>query len=398
MDTRHPAVAAIAGFQDELAAIRRDLHAHPEPGFEELRTAALVAARLESWGIEVHRGIAKTGVVGVLHGARGATGRTVGLRADMDCLRMSEANTFAHRSTYHGLMHGCGHDGHTTMLLGAARYLAATRRFDGTVFFIFQPAEEGPGGGAVMIAEGLFERFPAERIFGLHNWPELEAGKLAVVPGPAMAACDEFRIAIRGRGGHAAKPHQLRDPVLVAAHLITALQSVVSRNVHPLDSAVVSVAQLDTSGSTAFNVIPERVGLLGTARTFRPETRDTVERRIRQLAHSIAAAFDADADVEYSRGYPATVNDAAQAAFAAEVARGVFGPENVLTDVFPTMGGEDFAYMLEQRPGAYCWLGQGGGEAGRYLHTSQYDFNDAVLPLGAGFLAALAEAALPPAP
>ncbi|MCU0804432.1 MAG: M20 family metallopeptidase [Burkholderiales bacterium] len=393
--SKHPAVEAVRGFHADLTGIRRDIHAHPEPGFEENRTAQIVAERLESFGIEVHRGIAKTGLVGVLHGRGGPNGRTIGLRADMDCLRMTEANTFAHRSTYHGLMHGCGHDGHTTMLLGAARYLAATRRFEGTAYFIFQPAEEGPGGGAVMIEEGLFERFPAERIFGLHNWPELPPGKIAIVDGPAMAACDEFRIAIKGRGGHAAKPHHLKDPVLIAAHLITALQSVVSRNVHPLDSAVVSIAQVDTSGSTAFNVIPERVGMLGTARTFRPGTRDTVEERIKRLAHSIAEAFDAEAEVQYARGYPATVNDTAQAAFATDVARKVFGSDNVLTDVFPTMGGEDFAYMLEKRPGAYCWLGQGDGGAGRMLHTARYDFNDEVLPLGAGFLAALVEEALP---
>ncbi|MFM9883931.1 MAG: M20 aminoacylase family protein [Burkholderiales bacterium] len=387
-------VASIRSFHSDLVAIRRDIHAHPEPGLEEHRTAARVALLLEDYGIEVHTGIGKTGVVGVLRD--GDSGRSIGLRADLDCLRMTESNNFAHRSTHHGLMHACGHDGHTTMLLGAARHLAKTRNFDGTVYFYFQPAEEGPGGARIMIEDGLFDRFPAERVFALHNWPELAPGKIVVLEGPVMAATDEFRITIRGKGGHAAKPQHLRDPVLIAAHLITALQSIVSRNIHPLDSGVVSVSQLDTSGSTAFNVIPEEVGLLGTARSFLPETRALLERRIRELSSGIASAFGADAIVDYKPGYPATINDAAQARFATGVARDIFGPENVITDHFPTMGGEDFAYMLQRRPGAYCMIGQGDGGRGGFLHTRVYDFNDDILPLGAGFLAGLAEAALAP--
>jgi len=385
----------IAEFQSELVAIRRDIHAHPEMGLEEHRTAARVATFLEAQGIEVHTGVGKTGVVGVLHGRDGPNGRSIGLRADMDCLPMIEDNPFAHRSSYHGFMHACGHDGHTTMLLGAARYLAQTRAFAGTVYLYFQPAEEGLGGAQHMIDDGLFDRFPAERVFALHNWPEIAPGRIVILDGPVMAAADRFRIVIRGKGGHAAKPHFLRDPVLAAAHVITALQSIVSRNVHPLDSGVVSVAQLDTSGTSASNVVPEEVGLYGTARSFRDETRELIERRMREIATSVASAFGAEAMVEYTRGYPATVNHPAEARFAAEVASRLFGAENVIRDHFPTMGAEDFAYMLERRPGAYCMIGQGDGGRGGFLHTRVYDFNDDILPLGAGFLASLAEAALP---
>lgn len=391
----HPSIEIIRGYHDELTAFRRDIHAHPEIGFEERRTAGRVAETLAKLGVEVHTGIASTGVVGVLHGRRGSGGPSIGLRADMDCLSMTEKNTFAHRSTYHGFMHACGHDGHTTMLLGAARYLAAARSFDGTVYFFFQPAEEGQGGAQQMIEEGLFERFPADRVFALHNWPELPPGKLFVREGPMMAAADEFRVTIKGKGGHAAKPELLRDPVLVAGHLITALQSIVSRNVHPLDSGVVSVSTLDTSGSTAYNVIPEEVVLGGTARSFRPATRDLIERRIGEVATSIAAAFGAEATLSYKRGYPPTINDPAQAQFAHSVAARVFGQTNVVTDHFPTMGAEDFAYMLQARPGAYCMIGQGDRSCGAFLHTREYDFNDDILPLGASFFCALVESALP---
>jgi amidohydrolase len=388
-------VDSIRAFHADLTAFRRDIHANPEPGFEEVRTAGKVATTLEQLGIETHRGLAKTGVVGVLHGPNGATGRSIGLRADMDCLRMTEANTFAHKSSYSGLMHACGHDGHTTMLLGAARYLTQTRRFDGTVYFYFQPAEEGPGGARVMVEEGLFNRFPADRIFALHNWPDVEPGKIVIREGPMMAAADEFRITLKGKGGHAAKPELLRDPILAAGHLITALHSIVSRNLHPLDSGVVSVSQVDTSGSTAFNVIPEEVHMIGTSRAFRPATRDLLERRIREISTSIGTAFGATVTIDYRRGYPATVNDPEQARFAQRVAATVFGADNVLTDHYPTMGAEDFAFMLEAKPGAYCMIGQGDRGCGAFLHTREYDFNDAILPLGAGFLAALAEAALP---
>ena len=387
-------VERIRRYQVELQTLRRDLHAHPELAFEENRTSGLVAEKLAGWGIEVHRGLAKTGVVGVIRG-RQATGRAVGLRADMDCLPVQEANGFAHKSKNAGRMHACGHDGHTTMLLGAARYLAETRAFDGTAYVIFQPAEEGGGGGQVMVREGLFERFPANEIYALHNWPGLPPGKMAVRAGPVMAATDEVQITVRGRGGHGAMPHLAVDPVVAAAHIISALQTVASRNVNPIDSVVVSICSMQTSQVGAFNIIPERVTLIGTVRTFRPQTRDLAERRVKEIAIKIAEGFGAAADIAYSRGYPATVNSAREAEFAAHVGRRVFGEENVVTEHEPTMGGEDFSYMLLERPGAYVFLGQGGLEHGCMLHNPAYDFNDEVIPLGAGYLAALVEEALP---
>jgi hippurate hydrolase len=377
----------------ELTRLRRDIHAHPELAFEESRTASIVADRLAGWGIEVHRGLAKTGVVGVIEG-RKAGGRRIALRADMDCLPMHEANDFAHKSTHAGRMHACGHDGHTTMLLGAARYLAETRNFAGTVYLVFQPAEEGGGGGQVMVQEGLFRRFPADEIYALHNYPGIPAGKMAVRAGPMMAATDEIKIRIKGTGGHGAFPHLAVDPVVAGAHVVTALQTIASRNVEPVDAVVVSVCSLATSQIGAFNVIPDAVELIGTVRTFRPQTRDLAERRVREIASKVAEAFGASAAVEYTRGYPATVNTPRESAFAAQVGQKVFGAGNVITDFEPVMGGEDFAYMLQERPGAYVFLGQGGGPSSCFLHNPGYDFNDEVIPLGAGYLAALAEEAL----
>ena len=378
----------------ELTALRRDIHAHPELAFEESRTADLVAKRLEGWGIEVHRGLAKTGVVGVLKGkAPGA--KSIGLRADMDCLPMHEANSFAHKSLHAGRMHACGHDGHTTMLLGAARYLAETRNFAGTAYLVFQPAEEGGGGGQVMVKEGLFKRFPADEIYALHNYPGIPAGKMAVRAGAMMAATDEVKIRIRGTGGHGAFPHLAADPVVAAAHVITALQTIASRNVEPVDAVVVSICSLATSQIGAFNVIPDGVELIGTVRTFRAQTRDLAERRVKEIAAKVADAFGAKAEVEYTRGYPATVNTPRESEFAAQVGRKVFGAANVITDFDPVMGGEDFSYMLLEKPGAYVFLGQGGGPSSCFLHNPGYDFNDEVIPLGAGYLAALVEEALP---
>ena len=389
------AVAEIREFHAELREIRRDLHAHPELGFEEDRTSEIVAAKLAGWGVEVHRGLARTGVVGVLHGRNGPGGRSLGLRADMDCLPIQETGTVPYRSRHDGRMHACGHDGHTTMLLGAARYLAATRRFDGTAYLIFQPAEEGGGGGRRMVEEGLFERFPAEQVYALHNWPALPAGKIAVRAGPMMAATDEIRITVRGKGGHAAMPHLGTDPVLLSAHIITALQSVASRNIDPVDALVVSVCSMQTSQVGAFNITPDSVTLIGTVRSFRPETRDLAETRIKQIVAGIAGSLGGSAEVEYQRGYPPTVNTAREAEFAARVGESVFGKENVVRDAVPTMGGEDFSYMLQARPGAYVWLGQGGGPSGCFLHNPGYDFNDDVIPLGAGYLASLVEESLP---
>ena len=384
----------IRRYHAELQALRRDLHAHPELAFGEERTSALVAEKLGSWGIEVHRGLARTGVVGVIAGKKGK-GRAIGLRADMDCLPVEEANDFAYKSRNPGRMHACGHDGHTAMLLGAARYLAETRAFAGTAYVIFQPAEEGGGGGQVMVREGLFERFPADEVYALHNWPGLPPGKIAVRGGPVMAATDDLRLTVRGRGGHAAMPHLSLDPVVVAAQIISGLQTVASRSVSPIDSVVVSICSMQTSQVGAFNIIPDAVTLMGTVRTFRAETRDLAERRVKEIAAKIAEALGASAEIEYRRGYPATVNDPRAAQFAQRVGRRVFGEENVVTEHEPTMGGEDFSYMLLERPGAYVFLGQGGHEHGCLLHNAHYDFNDAVIPLGAGYLAALVEEALP---
>jgi hippurate hydrolase len=391
-------IERIRHYHRELAGIRRDLHAHPELSFQEQRTSTLVADYLRKLGIETHTGLATTGVVGVLKG-RGASSRGIALRADMDCLPMHEANTFEHKSKNEGRMHACGHDGHTTMLLGAARYLAETRNFDGTAYLVFQPAEEGGGGGQVMVNEGLFERFPANEVYALHNWPGLPAGQMAVRPGPVMAATDEVQITLRGRGGHGAMPHLVVDPVVAAAQIISALQTIASRNVSPVDAVVVSICSMQTSQLGAFNVIPDHVRLVGTVRTFRPETRDLAERRLKDIVTKVGAAFDVSAEISYARGYPATINSPREAQFAARVGERLFGKGNVFTEHEPTMGGEDFSYMLQARPGAYVFLGQGGGAGGEaapcFLHNPHYDFNDEVIPLGAGYLAALVEESLP---
>ncbi len=385
----------IARWQDEHTAIRRDLHAHPELGFEEHRTARVVQERLSALRIEHHTGIGKTGIVAVIKGAQDTAGRSVGLRADMDALPMQEENDFAHKSRYDGRMHGCGHDGHTTMLLAAARYLAETRRFDGTAYLIFQPGEEGYAGAKAMIEDGLFERFPAEQVYALHNWPGLPPGRIGITPGPAMAAADRIEITIDGKGGHGAHPHAAIDPVLVAGHIITAAQSIVSRNVSPIDTAVVSLCAMHAGHPGAMSVIPSHAKLVGTVRTFRPATQDMIETRLAELVGSIAAAFGARATLHYERVYPATINHDREAMFAADVAESLVGRENVVRDLDPSMGAEDFSFMLQARPGAFARLGQGGAEGGCFLHNSTYDFNDAVIPLGAGYLAALAEAAMP---
>jgi hippurate hydrolase len=388
-------VEKIRAYHAELRTIRRDIHAHPELAFQESRTSQLVADQLAKWGIEVHRGLAKTGLVGVVKGKKSSSGRAIGLRADMDCLPMHETNNIPHKSTHAGRMHACGHDGHTTMLLGTARYLAETRNFDGTAYLIFQPAEEGGGGGKVMVEEGLFDRFPMNEVYAVHNWPGLPPGQMAVRPGPVMAATDEIVVMVRGKGGHAAMPHLTVDPVVITAQVISALQSIASRNANPLDAIVVSVCSMETSQTGVFNVIPDFVKLIGTVRTFRPETRDMAETRIAEITTGIAKAMGGSADVAYTRGYPSTINTEREAIFAAKVGERVFGKSNVFTDAEPTMGGEDFSYMLQARPGAYVFLGQGGGPNNCFLHNPGYDFNDEVIPLGAGYLAALVEESLP---
>jgi amidohydrolase len=391
-------VAHISRWLDEYTALRRDLHRHPELGFEEHRTAKVVCERLAALGIEHHPGIGRTGVVAVVHGRETGSGRTVGLRADMDALPMQEENEVAHRSRYDGRMHGCGHDGHTTMLLAAARYLQETRRFDGTVYLIFQPGEEGHAGAKAMIDDGLFERFPADAVYALHNWPALAPGRIGITPGPAMAAADRIEITIDGRGGHGAHPHAAIDPVLVAGHMITAAQSIVSRNVSPIDTAVISICAMQAGNPGAMSVIPSHAVLVGTVRTFRASTQDLIERRLNELVMSIAAAFGAKATLKYDRVYPATINHDAQTRFATAVAEGLVGADNVVRNLEPSMGSEDFSFMLQAKPGAFARLGQGGSDTGCFLHNSRYDFNDAVIPLGAGYLAALAERGMPLTP
>jgi hippurate hydrolase len=387
----------LSDWHGELAAFRRDLHAHPELGFEERRTSGRIAEALRASGVdEVHTGIAKTGVVAVIRGSGHDQGRRrmIALRADMDALPMSEENEFAWRSARKGVMHGCGHDGHATMLVGAARYLAQTRQFDGTAVLIFQPAEEGLGGAKAMIDDGLFDRFPVDAVYAMHNWPQLPPGTIGINSGPMMAAADRVDITVHGRGGHGAHPYLAIDPVLVAAHIITAAQSLVSRNVHPLDSAVVSLCAIQGGDLSAMSVIPRECRLSGTVRTFRREVQDMIEERLGRLVDSVAMAFGATATLQYQRCYPATINTAAEAQFAGDVAAALVGEDKVVRDLPPSMGAEDFSFMLQTRPGAYLRLGQ-GGEGGCFLHSSRYDFNDEVLPLGAALFASLIERGLP---
>ena len=381
----------IAGFHDDLTAWRRDFHAHPELGFEEHRTAGIVAEKLQEFGIEVHRGLATTGVVGTLRGNQPGD-RVIALRADMDALPMPEANDFEHASQNPGKMHACGHDGHTTMLLGAARYLAETRNFAGTVHFVFQPAEEGGGGGRVMVEEGLFEQFPAEEVYALHNVPGIPVGHFAGRPGPMMAATDEYDIVIKGRGGHAAQPHKTVDPVVIGAQIVTAAQTITSRNADPVESLVVSITEFHAG--SAYNVIAQEAVLRGTIRSFDPAQRKLGEEALKRIATGIAASLGGSAEVKFMPGYPATRNHSTQLDKALGVAEGLVGPERVHGDIAPVMGGEDFAYMLEAKPGAYLFIGAGSAQGGRNLHQTHYDFNDEILPLGASYFAQLVETLL----
>ncbi len=388
-------LASIQKFHQELIALRRDLHANPEIGFQEVRTSGIVAGALEALGVEVHRGVGKTGVVGVIRGQRHDSGLSIGLRADMDALPIKEEGDVAYCSTVPGLMHACGHDGHTTVLLGTAKYLMQNRDFNGTAVLIFQPAEEGLGGAKAMVDDGLFERFPCDSIYALHNWPALPAGTIGINPGPMMAASDRWEVTVEGRGGHGAHPYQTIDPIVVAAHIVTALQTIVSRNVHPVESAVISLGHIQAGSPTAPSVIPSRAHLVGTVRTFSDTVQKLVESRMRALIASVAEAFGATAELKYHRSYPATINSAQQANFLADVATDLFGVENVVRDLIPSMGSEDFSYMLQKRPGAYFRLGQGGAEQGRFLHNAKFDFNDEVIPVGSALFAALVERSMP---
>ncbi|MEM1050405.1 MAG: M20 aminoacylase family protein [Pseudomonadota bacterium] len=386
-----PIVNRLADLADEITAWRRDFHENPEVLYETVRTAGKVAELLESFGVdEVATGIGKTGVVGVIKGRNGGAGRTVGLRADMDALPIEEETRKPYASKVPGKMHACGHDGHTAMLLGAAKYLSETRNFDGTVVVIFQPAEEGGAGAKAMIDDGLMTRWPMDEVYGMHNYPGMPVGEFAICKGPIMAATDEFRITVTGKGGHAAKPHQTVDPVVVGSEIVSALQTIASRNANPLDSVVVSVTVFNAG--SAFNVIPQDAVLRGTVRSLNADLRDMAEKRMGDIVTSIAAAFDATAKLEFRRGYPVTRNHGEQTDFAAEIAEGIAGDGKVNRSIEPMMGGEDFSYMLEERPGAFIFAGN-GDTAG--LHHPEYDFNDELIPVGCSYWVKLVETALP---
>ena len=378
-----------------IAAIRRDIHAHPELCFEEVRTADIVAKQLEAWGIPIHRGMGTTGVVGIVKS--GTSTRAIGLRADMDALPMQEFNTFAHTSQHKGKMHACGHDGHTAMLLAAAQHFAKNRNFDGTVYLIFQPAEEGGGGAREMIKDGLFEKFPMDAVFGMHNWPGPQMGKFAVSAGPVMASSSEFKITIKGKGAHGALPHLGTDPVPIACQMVQAFQTIISRNKKPIDAGVISVTMIHAGQAT--NVIPDSCELQGTVRTFTVEVLDLIEKRMKEIAEHTSAAFGTTCDFEFDRNYPPTINAEAEAAFCRKVMNGIVGSDNVEVQE-PTMGAEDFSYMLQAKPGAYVFIanGEGGhrdmghGAGPCMLHNPSYDFNDELIPLGATYWVQLAEA------
>jgi amidohydrolase len=382
----------IKAMHGELTGWRRDLHAHPELGFEEHRTSDFVARKLEEFGLEVHRGIAKTGVVGVLRAGHGGN-QAIGLRADMDALPILEANDIPYKSTAPGKMHACGHDGHTTMLLGAARYLAETKRFDGTAYFIFQPAEETAGGGRVMVEEGLMDGFPMSAVYGMHNWPGLPVGTVGAMIGPVMASTDTFEINVTGLGTHAAMPHLGRDPIVAGANLVSTLQTIASRTIAPTDAVVVSVTQFHAGD--AWNVIPETVNIRGTVRTLDRTVQKGMEPALRRICEGLAHAHGIAMDLKYTYGYPVTVNTAAETELAREVAGRVVGQDQVRADLAPSMGAEDFAFMLEHRPGCYVWVGNGPTDGGRILHNPHYDFNDDILPIGVAYWGELVEHALP---
>ncbi|WP_426190004.1 M20 aminoacylase family protein [Massilia sp. DWR3-1-1] len=392
-------VEPILAFQAELQQIRRDIHAHPELCYEEQRTADVVAAKLTEWGIPVVRGLGITGVVGILK--RGSSPRAIGLRADMDALPMHEVNSFAHASVHPGKMHACGHDGHTAMLLGAAHHLVANGEFDGTIYLIFQPAEEGGAGARRMIEDGLFEQFPMDAVYGMHNWPGMAEGTFGVVAGPMMASSNEFKVTVRGKGAHAAQPHKGVDPVMLAVQIAQGWQTIISREKSPLDTAVLSITQIHAGSAT--NVIPDEAVMIGTVRTFTTNVLDLIEQRMQDIAVHTAAGYRATIDFSFKRNYPPLVNHAAQTALATEAMMAVVGAERVDTQVEPTMGAEDFAFMLQAKPGCYVFIGNGEGghrDGGHglgpcQLHNGSYDFNDHLLPIGASYWVKLAELSLP---
>lgn len=382
----------LADLHDEITVWRRDLHEHPELLFDTHRTSGIVAEKLKSFGCdEVAEGIGRTGVVGVIHGKTNKSGKVIALRADMDALPILESTGLEYASKTEGKMHACGHDGHTAMLLGAATYLAETRNFDGTVIVIFQPAEEGGGGGKEMVDDGMMERFGVQEVYGMHNMPGLKLGEFATRPGPIMAATDQFTLHVEGLGGHAANPKSCIDTTLVASHIVVALQSIVARNADPLENMVVSVTSFETE-SKAYNVIPQRVEIRGTVRTLVPETRDMAEKAIARIVTNTAAAYGAKAEVVYERGYPVTKNHPEQTAFSASVAREIAGDAMVTENMDPVLGGEDFSYMLESRPGSFIFVGNGDTAT---LHHPDYNFDDDLIPIGCSYWAKLVETAMP---
>lgn len=385
----------ILQFQNELKLIRRTIHAHPELSYEEFKTSDLVAEKLTEWGIPVIRGLGGTGVVGII--SNGNSQRSVGLRADMDALPLQELNEFAHKSVNAGKMHACGHDGHTTMLLGAAHYLAKHKNFDGTVYVIFQPAEEGAGGAKRMMDEGLFEQCPMEAVFGMHNWPGSTAGTMGVIAGPMMASSNEFELTIKGKGSHAAQPHLSIDPVMVAVQIAQSWQTIVSRNKNPLDAGVLSITQIHSGSAT--NIVPDTASMIGTVRTFTLDTLSLIEQRMKEIAEHTATAFGASVEFAFKRNYPPLINHEPETQFALEIMEDIVGSNGVLKKIEPTMGSEDFAFMLQEKPGCYVFIGNGDGThrtAGHglgpcNLHNPSYDFNDELLPIGASYWVRLAE-------
>ncbi len=388
----------ITRFHAELRQIRRDIHAHPELCFEEQRTAEVIAGKLTEWGIPIDRGMGQTGVVGIIR--NGNSQRAIGLRADMDALPIQETNTFPHASKNPGKMHACGHDGHVAMLLGAAHYLASHRHFDGTVYLIFQPAEEGGGGAKRMMDDGLFTKYPMDAVFGMHNWPGVAVGTFGVTPGPMMASSNEFEVIVKGKGSHAAQPHKGIDPIMTAIQIAQSWQTIITRNKSPIDAGVISITQIHAGSAT--NVIPDTATLIGTVRTFTTEALDLIEQRMHAIARHTASAFDAEVDFRFTRNYPPLINHARETAFAVDVMKSIVGDDGVNTQVEPTMGAEDFAFMLQEKPGCYVFIGNGEGGhrhdghgAGPCnLHNPNYDFNDDLLPIGASYWVRLAEAYL----
>ena len=370
---------------EEMKAWRQELHSIPEIGLEEYETSKYIKSKLSEFNIEFKDGYANTGIVARVKGSRGESDKSIGLRADFDALPMPEKNQFEYKSTNEGMMHACGHDGHTSMLLGAAKYLSENNDFDGSVYFIFQPGEEGFAGGQKMIQDGMFDDFKIDEVYALHNWPELPIGSIGVNSGPMMAAVDEFDIVIKGRGGHAAIPQLAIDPVVIASQIVIAVQTIVSRSTDPVDKALISITKIN--GGTAYNVIDDSVKLGGTIRTFKPETRSFFEKKLHEISSGIAKANGAEAEVDFhlTNKYPPTINSKKESEFAANVAKKVFGDSQVDTDIDPSMGGEDFSYLLEKKPGAYLYIGQGDDNHKAHLHTTKYDFNDNLLPVGVNY-------------